>query len=143
MKASEVPQDPGACLAGHQKLNYAVDAMGQYVGVATIGWEVESAATAVSTEATIEAIRAAWVDAREGRTSPLGYHMAVVQMDVRQLANDAGLWAWQVRRALKPAVFRGLSPAKLARYADALGIPVVALSAVPDAPDVPDAPARP
>ena len=137
MKTAEVPQDPGACLAGHQKLNYAVDANGQYVGVPTIGWEVETAATSVSTAATAEAMRAAWDDARAGRTSPLGYHMAAVQMDPSQLATDAGLWAWQVRRHLKPAVFAGLSPATLARYADAIGISVEALRALPDAPDTP------
>ena len=137
MKIQDVPQDPGACLAGHEKLNYAVDAEGKYVGVPTIGWEVETAVTQVSTQITVEQITRAWEDARAGRTSPLGYHMAVVQMDAGQLANEVGLWAWQVRRHCKPAVFAGLSDAMLSRYADAMGIAVATLRQVPDAPDVP------
>jgi len=137
MKIQDVPQDPGACLAGHEKLNYAVGADGQYVGVPTIGWEVETAVTQVSTAITVEQITRAWEDARAGRTSPLGYHMAVVQMDVGQLANETGKWGWQVRRLLKPAVFAGLSDAALAPYADALGVAVNSLRLVPDAPDTP------
>ena len=137
MKIQDVPQDPGACLAGHEKLNSAVDAQGRYVGVPTIGWEVETAATEVSTQVTIERITRAWDDARAGRTSPLGYHMAVVQLDAAQLATETGLWRWQVRRHLKPAVFEKLGAAHLARYADALGIPVETLRRVPDAPDTP------
>lgn len=137
MKIEHVPQDPGACLAGHEKLNYAVDADGRYVGVPTIGWEVETAVTQVSTQITIEQITRAWDDARAGRTSPLGYHMAVVQMDAGQLANEVGMWGWQVRRHLKPAVFSKLPIATLVRYADALGIAVDVLVRVPDAPDTP------
>lgn len=137
MKIQDVPQDPGACLAGHEKLNYAVDAEGRYVGVPTIGWEVETAVTQVSTQITIEHITRAWEDARAGRTSPLGYHMAVVQMDAGQLANEVGMWGWQVRRHLKPAVFGKLPVATLVRYADALGIAVDVLLRVPDAPDTP------
>jgi hypothetical protein len=137
VKTHEVPQDPGACLAGHEKLNYAVDAEGKYVGVPTIGWEVENTVTQLSTQITADHITRAWEDARAGRTSPLGYHMAVVQMDAGQLAAELGIWAWQVRRHVKPAVFAGLSAAKLGRYADALGITVEALRQVPDAPDLP------
>lgn len=137
MKVRDVPQDPGACLAGHQKLNYAVGDDGKYMGVPTIGWETETAATEVSTEATREAIRAAWDDARAGRTSPLAYHMAVAQMDVGQLATDAGIWRWRVRRHLRADVFPALGRDVLAPYAEALGLSVDALAAVPDAPDLP------
>ena len=122
MRVDDVPQDPGSCLAGHEKLNYAVDAQGRYTGVPTIGWEAEIAATEVGTRATAAAIAAAWTAAREGRTSPLGYHMAVAQMDAAQLAMDCGTWAWRVRWHRRPGSFAALSPAQLARYADALGI---------------------
>lgn len=137
MKVSEVPQDAGSCLAGHEKLNYAVGQDGKYVGVPTIGWETEMAATEVSARATATVITRAWEDARAGRTSPLGYHMAAVQMEPGQLANEAGFWTWQVRRHLRPAVFASLSEAKLRRYADAMAISVEQLRSLPDAPDTP------
>jgi hypothetical protein len=135
VKVGEVPQDPGSCLAGHRKLNYAVGEDGRYAGVPTIGWEVETAATEVGARATARQIAAAWAEARSGSTSPLGYHMAAVQMDARQLASDAGVWAWQVRRHLRPAVFASLSPSRLARYADALGSTLAQLCSLPDTPD--------
>ena len=137
MKVREVPQDPGSCLDGHEKLNYAVGDDGKYTGVLTIGWEAETAATQVGVRATVAAITQAWEDARAGRTSPLGYHMAVAQMDAGQLSRDMGIWAWRVRRHLRPSVFAGLSPALLARYADALGLSVDTLRALPEAPDTP------
>jgi hypothetical protein len=137
VKVDEVPQDPGSCLGGHEKLNYAVDAQGRYTGVPTIGWEAEISATEVGTRATAAAITAAWNAARAGSTSPLGYHMAVAQMDPAQLAMDCGTWAWRVRWHLRPGSFAALSPAQLARYADALGITPEALCTLPDAPDLP------
>lgn len=137
MKVGEVPQDPGSSLAGHEKLNYAVGEDGAYTGVATIGWEAEISATAVSTAATRMAIQKAWEQAKRGETSPLGYHMAVVQMDAGQLAGELGKWAWQVRRHLKPGVWAGLSAAQLAQYAEVMSIPVASLLIVPDAPDLP------
>jgi hypothetical protein len=137
VKVRDVPQDPGACFAGHEKLNYAVGDDGRYTGVPTIGWETEIAATEVGLRATVAAITAAWESARAGKTSPLAYHMAAAQMDVGQLATDTGLWSWRVRRHLRPAVFAGLSPALLDRYADALGIAADTLRTVPPAPDTP------
>lgn len=137
MKVKDVPQDPGSCLGGHEKLNYAVGDDGRLVGVPTIGWDVEMAATQVSTQATAAHITAAWKAARAGETSPLGYHMAVVQLELGQLANEMNLWQWQVRRHLRPDIFKTLAPALLARYADVMGIRVATLTAVPDAPDTP------
>lgn len=137
MKVRDVPQDEGSCLAGNRKLNYAVDDDGHYRGVATIGWETESAATNVGLHVTRAQIVGAWESARAGKSSPLAYHMAVVQMDAGQLARDAGMWAWQVRRHLRADVFPTLSAATLARYADVLGISVDELASVPVAPDLP------
>lgn len=134
MKARDVPQDPRSFLNGHQRLAWAVGEDGAYTGVPSLGWEAEIDATIVCAEADAERLRVAWEDARAGRTSPLGYHMVAAKMDVELLANEVGLWQWRVRRHLKPGPFVGLSPALLARYADALGIDVPTLRAVPDAP---------
>lgn len=137
MKVREVPQDPGHALGGHQKLTYAVGEDGRYTGVPTVGWEVEIAATAVSTNVAATRIRGAWEAARAGRTSPLGYHMAAAQMDVALLATEARKWGWQVRRLLRPDVFAAAKDAALAPYADAMAMTVAALRALPDAPDLP------
>lgn len=137
MKVADVPQDPGHLLAGHQKLNYAVGDDGKYTGVPTIGWEVEIAATNVSNEAAGARVRTAWDDARAGRTSPLAYHMTVAQMDVALLAMETGIWRWRVRRHLKADVFATLHDTLVARYAEAMGMTLSQVRALPDAPDVP------
>ena len=42
--------------------------------------------------------------------------------DERSLAQAAGVWRWQLRRHLQPAVFERLPEKTLAKYAQALGI---------------------
>ena len=137
MKVRDVPQDAGSCLdqAGHQRVNDAVRDDGRYEPVPTVGWQAEIDATAVSAEFERARIRTAWEEARAGRQSPLAYHMVAASMDVGLLATEARLWAWQVRRHLRPDVFARLKAADLARYAGALGLSVEQLRGLPDAPE--------
>ena len=65
-----------------------------------------------------------------GRTSALEYHMYKARMDVPLLAQTTGLWQWRIRRHFRPAIFAGLSPALLARYACVMGITVEQLQKV-------------
>lgn len=135
MKIAEVPQQAeGSMLKGHQRACYAQAEDGSYRVVGSRGWEVENI---VNAEAVAE-IRRTVVDAHarvmRGEVSPLAYHMARTQMDVALLAAYTGFWRVRVRYHLRPAVFARLSPALLARYADALGIGVDALKAVPPTP---------
>ena len=133
MKIDQVPQET-SMLEGHQRACYAVDANGRYVVVGSRGWEVEKVVNAQA----VDEVRRVIEDARErvlrGAASPLAYHMARCQMDVALLAANTGMWRLRVRRHLKPAVFAALKPALLQRYADALGLTVDALRALPGDP---------
>ena len=127
MQDNDVPQEGNATLGGHRKAVYARGGDGRLHLVASTGWEVEEI---VTMQAVDELARLA-EDARQrclvGQTSPLEVHMYRRRMDVPLLAQATGLWQWRVRRHLRPAVFARLSPALLARYAEAMGLTVDAL----------------
>lgn len=134
MKTDEVPQDLSQTYPGHQRLVYAVDADGEYRGVHSIGWDVESAAT-LAAIAEVERLRHdAWQRAKQGSASPLEFHMYNRRMDLPLLAGAAGTWQWRVRRHFDAKIFRKLNAAMLTCYADALQISVTELCALPDTP---------
>lgn len=111
---------------------YAVDENGKYIGVQSSGWEAESFSTELAVAEMIRQRNAAWQRAREGRTSPLEYHMYQSRMDFDTLVMVTGLWRWRVRRHFKPQVFARLSDAVLIRYASAMGISVTSLKQLPE-----------
>lgn len=132
MKKDEVPQDDASTFPGQHKLLYAVDDDGQYVGVHSAGWEVESAATRAAI-AEINRVRAeAWERASRGETSPLEVHMYDCRMDLDLLAQATGLYRWRVRRHFRPKVFAKLSASMLMRYSDALGLSPSELQRLPE-----------
>lgn len=132
MKTDEVPQDLSLTYPGHHRLVYAVDDKGEYLGVHSAGWDVESEAT-LAAIAEVERLRdAAWQRAKQGIASPLEFHMYNRRMDLPLLAGAAAMWQWRVRRHFDAQRFRKLSAAMLARYADALQIAVAELRTVPE-----------
>jgi hypothetical protein len=130
MKINDVPQED-SMLEGHQRACYAVDDAGRYVVVGSKGWAVEKVVNAQAVDEVRRVIDAAHARVLRGEASPLAYHMARCQMDVALLAANTGIWRLRIRRHLKPAVFAGLKPALLQRYADALGMSVDALRRLP------------
>ncbi|MFT3929826.1 MAG: hypothetical protein QM709_05925 [Spongiibacteraceae bacterium] len=132
MKTDEVPQDLSLTYPGHHRLVYAVDDKGEYLGVHSAGWDVESAAT-LAAIAEVERLRDdAWRRAKQGIASPLEFHMYNRRMDLPLLAGAAAMWQWRVRRHFDAKKFRKLSAKILVRYADALQISIVELCTVPD-----------
>jgi hypothetical protein len=124
MKLDEVPQDSTTVYGGHSKLLYAVDESGHYQGAQSAGWEPETYSTQLAVaeleEQEAEA-HAAW---QRGELSPLKFLMYRYRLDEPALAMVTGLWQWRIRRHFRPAIYRKLSPALLARYAEAFGLPV-------------------
>ncbi|MDR1888381.1 MAG: hypothetical protein LBQ81_03220 [Zoogloeaceae bacterium] len=122
MDIDDVPQEGNVTLDGHRKGVYARDAEGHLGLVASSGWEAEE----IVTRQAVEMFEALTATARErahaGQGSPLEYHMYRARMDIPILAQVSGLWQWRVRRHLHPEVFRKLSQALRARYAEALGL---------------------
>jgi len=114
-----------------KEVSYAVDDDGRYVLVPSAGWEPANIANHLAWESIEAEVGAVLAKVRAGALSPLAYHMARNQMDAGVLAGYAGLFKWQVRRHMKPAAFRRISPALAGRYAaifrirqeDLMGIP--------------------
>lgn len=124
MLENDVPQEGNATLGGHRKAVYARGADGKMHIVQSAGWEVEE----IVTRQAVDDLNRLADDARQrvtaGQTSALEYHMHKARMDVPLLGQVTGLWQWRIRRHFRPDIFARLSPALLARYAEAMGITV-------------------
>jgi hypothetical protein len=131
MKEEDVPQDASPTYGGLQKLVYAVDKDGKYVGVRTSGWDVEAYATLSAVEAFEEQAREALDRARAGLAAPLEHHMHARRMDMSTLSVATGYPQWRIRRHLRADVFSKLADAKLEPYAKALGMTVAELRSLP------------
>ena len=133
MQVDQVPQEGNVTLEGHRKAVYARDADGKIKVVGSAGWEVEEIVTLQAVETLRSQAAAAWQKARSGQASPLEYWMFARRMDLPLLAQSTGLWQWRIRRHFRPDIFARLDDALLARYAEALGIPVAQLKSLPEA----------
>lgn len=132
MKKTEVPQESNKVLGGARKAMYAVDENGEYTTIASSGWKVEELVTSLAIEDFESKAHEALARARAGKSAALEFHMYDRRMDLATLAQSTGLFKWRVRRHLKPAVFKRLKPALLARYAEALGISRETLMRLPE-----------
>ncbi|RAJ83093.1 hypothetical protein CLV59_10350 [Chitinophaga dinghuensis] len=125
MKKEEVPQDSDNLHEGtFKQIMYAVDNSGSYVQVQSAGWEPENIALGQAWEEVNQRIEAARQRVLTGEISPVAYYMEKNIMDLPLLANYVGKFQWQVKRHMKPAVFRRLSQKMLQRYADAFKISI-------------------
>lgn len=131
MQKKEVPQDE-ALFNGENAISYALDESGRYVLAETAGWEPVNIANLQAWEVIRAEIAAVLARVHAGELSPLAYHMVRHQMDAKLLSGYAGLFAWQVRRHMKPGPFSKLKPAQLERYAKILKTSAGELSRVPD-----------
>jgi hypothetical protein len=122
MRADEVPKDSAPLLEGVTKAAYALDENNRYVIVPNGGTEAEITVTEEAVAWFERLAQAAYVRARQGEACSLEYHMYRQRLDVPTLAQATGMWQWQVRRHLRPAVFARLSAVMLERYADAMGL---------------------
>jgi hypothetical protein len=132
MEMNEVPQDE-ALFEGMSEVCYAVDASGRYVLAESTGWEPANIANMQAWEVIHADIAAVLLKVRAGALSPLAYHMVRHQMDAKLLSGYAGLFAWQVRRHMKPGPFQKLKSAQLARYATILKTTAEDLCRIPEA----------
>lgn len=136
MKTEDVPQETAQTYGGVRKLLYAVDEQGEYSGVRSAGWEVETYVTLAAVDEINRLRDEALARAHAGKTSPLEFHMYDRRMEPATLASVTGFWRWRIARHFKPDVFAKLSDETLRRYADVMGISVADLRALPPMPDV-------
>jgi len=126
-----VPQEGNATLAGHRKAMYARATDGRIVIAASRGWEAEEIVTAHAVSAFDKQAALVRERVERGAASPLEYWMIARRMDAALLAQASGIFGWRVRRHLRADRFARLPARTLARYADALGLPVATLVRLP------------
>jgi hypothetical protein len=124
MKKENVPQDTGALGKITKEVCYATDSSGKYVTELSSGWDVKNGALDVAWKDVEERIAKAKQRVLNGEASPLLFFMEYRLMDIEILAGYSGFWQWQVKRHLKPDVFKKLSDKKLQKYADAFNVKV-------------------
>jgi hypothetical protein len=124
MKKENVPQDMGALGKITKEVCYATDSSGKYVTELSSGWDVKNGALDVAWKDVEERIAKAKQRVLNGEASPLLFFMEYRLMDMEILAGYSGFWQWQIKRHLKPDVFKKLSDEKLQKYADAFNVKV-------------------
>jgi hypothetical protein len=122
MKKENVPQDLGALGKITKEVVYATDSSGKYVTELSDGWKVKTDALDVAWKDVEERVAAAKQKVLRGDASPLLFFMEYRLMDLGILADYTGYWKWQIKRHLRPAVFKKLSEKKLQKYAEAFNV---------------------
>lgn len=130
MKLEDLPQDAGK-LGGFLELAYVVDGNGAYTTAQSAGWSAKTIANDLVWEELRRQLEEVRRDVKEGRKSPLAYHMARFQMSEDMLADYTGFSRRKVRRHLTMDGFRELAPDELRRYAECWNIGVNELCTTP------------
>jgi hypothetical protein len=124
MKKENVPQDMSALGKITKEVCYATDSSGKYVTELSNGWEVKIDALDVAWKDVQERIAIAKQKVLNNEASPLLFFMEYRLMDMSILSDYSGFWKWQIKRHLKPEVFKRLSDKKLQKYAEAFNVKV-------------------
>jgi hypothetical protein len=124
MKKENVPQDMSALGKITKEVCYATDSSGKYVTELSNGWEVKIDALDVAWKDVQERIAIAKQKVLNNEASPLLFFMEYRLMDMSILSDYSGFWKWQIKRHLKPEVFKRLSEKKLQKYAEAFNVKV-------------------
>jgi len=131
MKEKDVPQKAGLSDEWH-RISYATDQEGEYVLVESDGCDSVNVTNAQAWDVIDDRVKLIHQQVENGELSPLAFHMAVRQMDEALLSEYSSFYKWQVKRHLKPHVFKKLSKKKLQRYADVFEIGTEELVSLPD-----------
>ncbi len=123
MKKEEVPQDDKNLTEGKfRDLCYAVDENGNYVQVLSSGWEPKNIVIMQAWENVNEKAEKARTDYKNGKVSPLVFHMECCQMDIKLLSSYTGFSKSKIKDHFNPKAFQKLTTSELETYADAFGI---------------------
>jgi hypothetical protein len=124
MKKENVPQDLSSLGKITKEVCYATDSDGKYITHLSDGWDVKIKALDVAWQEIDGRIANAKQKVLNNEASPLLFFMELRLMDLSIVADYTGFWKWQIRRHLKPEVFRKLSAKDLKKYAEAFNVKV-------------------
>lgn len=123
MKEEEVPQDDANLFEGKTRdVQYALDKNGRYTTVKSVGWDPKNSAMIDAWEHEHKKISEARDLVRNGKKSPLYYHMKKSLMNVKLLSSYTGFSRFRVKRHFNPKVFSKLKDEVLERYLYAFGL---------------------
>lgn len=123
MKVNEVPQDDAHLFEGKTRdVQYALDEDGKYTTVKSLGWEPKNIVMLNAWEDENDKIAEARRLVKEGRKSPIYYHMIRCLMNKKLLAAYTGFSRFGIARHFKPDIFKQLSDKKLDKYVYAFGL---------------------
>lgn len=117
MKKSDTPQDKSALDNFTKDVCYVTDDSGKYTTEQSRGWEVKATALNLTWDDVKQRVEKAKEDLLKGKFSPINYFMESKMMDIGIVSSYTGFWKWQVKRHVKPTVFKNLSENKLMKYA--------------------------
>ncbi len=103
---------------------YVKDENGKFVKGLSEGWETKQIALDNAWEEIERTVEEVKKEVLEGKVSPVKYFMELRIMDLPVLAGYTGFWSWQIKRHMKPKVFKKLSDKKLQIYADAFEVSI-------------------
>ncbi|WP_259070680.1 hypothetical protein HDF24_16960 [Mucilaginibacter sp. X4EP1] len=124
MKKEDVPQDLSSLGKITKEVCYATDKSGKYVTELSKGWDVKITALDTHWEEIEQRVAIAKQKVLNHEASPLLFFMEKNLMDAELLAGYAGFWKWQVKRHLRPEIFKKLSDKKLQRYAEVFNVTI-------------------
>ncbi len=125
MKKKEVPQDDDGLQEGlYLDMCYVLDENGKYTTVQSKGWKPKNDAMIQAWEVVREKAEKVKQKVLAGELSPIAYYMELRIMDLKLLAQYAGLPKRIVKKHMKPSVFKSLGDEILLVYADAFDITI-------------------
>jgi hypothetical protein len=98
-------------------VNYVTDENGNYTKEISNGWEPENIALEQVWEDVNNNVEATRQKVVNGELSPIAYYLEKNLMDIPLLASYVDKWQWQVKRHMKPEIFKTLSKEMLEKYA--------------------------
>lgn len=124
MKKENVPQDKSSLENFTREVCYVKNKDGKYETELSTGWETKAVALDNAWEEINRRTEEAKKDCQEGKVSPVAYYLELRLMDIPVLAGYTGFFSWQIKRHMKPQVFKKLSDKKLQKYATAFDITI-------------------
>ena len=124
MKKEDVPQDLSSLGKITKEVCYATDDTGKYTTELSRGWDIKISALDIAWQDIKDRVALARELVLQDKASPILFFMEKGLMDTGIVAAYTGFWKWQIKRHLKPAVFKKLSPKKLQRYAEIFNVSV-------------------
>ena len=124
MKKEDVPQDLGSLGKITKEVCYATDDTGKYTTELSRGWDIKISALDIAWQDIKDRVALARELVLNDKASPILFFMEKGLMDIGIVAAYTGFWKWQIKRHLKPAVFKKLSDKKLQRYAEIFNVSI-------------------